>query len=66
MLMPKLYELFLIGVQALSYMVLGISFLSILILAKTRNLSLFWIAIVGFISFYFLQTINLIIGSYNV
>ena len=66
MLMPKLYELFLIGVQALSYMVLGISFLSILILAKTRNLSLFWIAIVGLVSFYFLQTINLIIGSYNV
>jgi hypothetical protein len=63
--MPKLYEIFLLMVQALSYMVLGFSLLAIIILAKTKNLTLFWISITGLILFYILQTINLILENYN-
>lgn len=62
MLTPKLYELLIIGVQAISYMVLGISLLAILILAKTRNLTLFWFSLSGLVCFYLLQTIILLLG----
>jgi hypothetical protein len=63
--MPKLYEIFVLMLQALSYMVLGFSLLAIVILAKTKNFTLFWISITGLLFFYLLQTINLIMGSYN-